>query len=200
MCPNMAACWHLARRVNKNEVRATYFALVCALRMGVPEGKSSFFDAHVMKTREAASDPRWGLRSVTLQTQRCAHTAPCFQPQRCPSHIFSASYILISSLLLYLPQLIHHSSTHTYTQSEAQRPLMSRNVHRSVRQGDSCVCGGSSHCPAVVRSQRRPPIRQWHAWLFPPRVVLILYRKKEKRTTTGQKGAEAGGEELSPPA
>lgn len=83
-----------------------------------------------------------------------------------PSHLFiwpvqgEKSHAYSSfSLLLYLPWSIHHPSmcahTHIHSQNEQQRPLMSRNAHRSVKQHDSCRSRGP---PSLVGCCPQPTV------------------------------------------
>lgn len=176
----MVACWHLARREKlgkSDRIDSTW---------NTHKERGHFFDAHAMKTWEQTPDPRWSLKEVTLETGKrrwqvyarcicCAQTCSLFSVTKMPSHIFSGcpgSLMHINIVPLTLPATVNSSTiyvlTHTYTQNEQQRLLMSRNAHRSVKQHDSCHSRGSSYWTAAANGA--PPIRQWHAWLFPPRV------------------------------
>lgn len=176
-------------------------ACVCVF---VPKGKL----AHAVKTTERTSDLRWGprrhdtsngvkaslsLRSLHLlhkHSQRCSHTHFSGLSGG-KSHAYSSSPSYFTCHSQFITHLCAH--THTHSQNQQQRPLMSRNAHRSVKQHDSCRSRGPPSLVGCCPQPTVPPNQTMARPAFPATGVLILYSDGLEKRTTGRMEPGGGG-------
>lgn len=114
-----------------------------------------------------------------------------------PSHTFPSSLrglIHIHLPPLTLPATVDSSHTCAHTHSQQQRPLMSRNAHRSVKRHDSCRSGGSSHWSSVLCSPPPPPFQTMPGFSRHGRFNTVQRRARRKeRSREEQRGRSVGG-------
>ena len=142
----------------KNEVRATDLCVCACVR---PERKTR----PRCENNRANLWPQVGSRRDDTSNSVQAPVSLLPAAQRCP-HTYLSGLSRGKNLMHIHPspsyftchgQFITHlcAHTHTHSQNEQQRPLMSRNAHRSVKQHDSCRSRGP---PSLVGCCPQPTV------------------------------------------
>ncbi len=157
---------------------------VCVCSTTHPKRKTHFF-ARAMKTSEQTPDPRWSLKVVTLQIvkrrwwlvfrrlvsrHKDALTHTLWPSGKSHEYLFSSSYFTCHS------QFITHlcARTHTHTHTHTEWTTKAANEQECPQISETARQLSQQEGPPIGRllsaANGAPSIRQWHAWLFPPRV------------------------------